>query len=349
MKRERERDERAQEEEDKSMEQDKEDTIVVGGGDGEDMTTTTTSMTTTGSSSAIPQGRTVRLHFRCRAELALGSQLHVTTTILDENDSNDNNNNSGKQPPKAQPHEQQQFDNEDITTTPLTVPMYTTPDTYPVWKTRRPVVVVLHKTKGIQHFYYRYQVLTPGATSSTSSTAARHNHHHHHRSTSASSLATSLSSSVVIQIQTDLESGETKSEGNNTNDDGSETGSTILEKSRKTFSTAMASPTSSFGSYIKWEQPFDKHITDMANLPYRTINIDVATARVQPLLLLQGEQEEEEEEGNNEEGEEEKEENEVDIDTFNNKEDVSFSSYLIREAVSPKARNTGLQDTKKSN
>ena len=45
------------------------------------------------------------------------------------------------------------------------VELYTTPETYPLYKTRRPVVVTLHKTKNqtIQHHYYRYLVVTPGA------------------------------------------------------------------------------------------------------------------------------------------------------------------------------------------
>jgi hypothetical protein len=45
------------------------------------------------------------------------------------------------------------------------VELYTTPETYPIYKTRRLVVVVLHKTKDqtIQHHYYRYLVVTPGA------------------------------------------------------------------------------------------------------------------------------------------------------------------------------------------
>ena len=47
-----------------------------------------------------------------------------------------------------------------------TVELITTPETYPIWKTKTPVVIVLHKTKAqqIQHYYYRYFVMTPGAT-----------------------------------------------------------------------------------------------------------------------------------------------------------------------------------------
>jgi hypothetical protein len=43
------------------------------------------------------------------------------------------------------------------------IEMYTTPETYPLWQTRRPVVVVLNKSKGVYHHYYRYLVVTPGA------------------------------------------------------------------------------------------------------------------------------------------------------------------------------------------
>jgi hypothetical protein len=43
--------------------------------------------------------------------------------------------------------------------------MVTTPDDYPIWRTRRPVIVVLHKKSAqIQHHYYRYMVVTPGGS-----------------------------------------------------------------------------------------------------------------------------------------------------------------------------------------
>ena len=45
--------------------------------------------------------------------------------------------------------------------------MVTTPETYPVWRTRKPVVVVLNRhaatKKSVQHHYYRYLVVSPGA------------------------------------------------------------------------------------------------------------------------------------------------------------------------------------------
>ena len=41
--------------------------------------------------------------------------------------------------------------------------MVTSPDEYPIWKTKRPVVVVLHKKTQIRHHYYRYMAVTPEA------------------------------------------------------------------------------------------------------------------------------------------------------------------------------------------
>lgn len=46
------------------------------------------------------------------------------------------------------------------------VEMVTTPDTYPVWTTKQPVIIVLNETTtDKQRHYYRYLVVTPGASS----------------------------------------------------------------------------------------------------------------------------------------------------------------------------------------
>lgn len=46
------------------------------------------------------------------------------------------------------------------------IEMVTTPETYPRWRTKQPVIVVLHNThSSTQHHYYRYLVVTPGASS----------------------------------------------------------------------------------------------------------------------------------------------------------------------------------------
>jgi hypothetical protein len=43
--------------------------------------------------------------------------------------------------------------------------MVTSPETYPVWRTRTPVVVVTNSAGGtIQRHRYRYMVVTPGAS-----------------------------------------------------------------------------------------------------------------------------------------------------------------------------------------
>lgn len=47
------------------------------------------------------------------------------------------------------------------------VEMVTSPEEYPRWRTKQPVIVVLHNTRSaIQHHYYRYLVVTPGASAS---------------------------------------------------------------------------------------------------------------------------------------------------------------------------------------
>lgn len=126
--------------------------------------------------SSIP-GRVVRLHFQCRAELPLGSSLRVTgsslwaPTQLTEKDPTQGNSvtpQTASQTPFAAAGSEDWVDASvlDQSHTSMytsSIEMYTTPETYPLWTTRRPVVIVLNKTRGIHHHYYRYLVVTPGA------------------------------------------------------------------------------------------------------------------------------------------------------------------------------------------
>ena len=131
-------------------------------------------------------GRVVRLHFKCRAELPIGSYLRVTGCTLwapgssaqDPTDAHQIAKEEASQGfPVREPEEEAAanldameggvggFD-EEATGMPTTSSMYTssvelvtTPDEYPIWRTRRPVVVVLHKhPKQIQHHYYRHHL-----------------------------------------------------------------------------------------------------------------------------------------------------------------------------------------------
>lgn len=126
---------------------------------------------------ALP-GRVVRLHFQCRAELPIGSSLRVTGSSLWAP-----THVTAEDPTQAQAIASQTVPQTQMSSSPASedwvdvtvlnqshasmytssIEMYTTPETYPLWRTRRPVVVILNKQSGIHHHYYRYLVVTPGA------------------------------------------------------------------------------------------------------------------------------------------------------------------------------------------
>jgi hypothetical protein len=132
------------------------------------------------SSSAGPYemtGRVVRLHFRCHAALPIGSFLRVTGSTLwapgtaahdptDASPAIDRTEAAGF-PVNNEDHDMSGGDNSNaIPVSALytsSVEMVTTPEEYPIWRTRKPVVVVWHHSqKTVQHHYYRYLVVSPG-------------------------------------------------------------------------------------------------------------------------------------------------------------------------------------------
>lgn len=135
------------------------------------------------------QGKILRLHFSCHAELPFGTSLRVTSTVgpPPQNDVPDENKDG------ADDHSV----SSDIFSTGTladkgsvsanlarmhnrllqnTVEMYTSPDTYPIWKTSKPVVVIddgghqemdrdaADREGGPLLHRYRYVAVTPGAT-----------------------------------------------------------------------------------------------------------------------------------------------------------------------------------------
>eukprot|EP00980_Cylindrotheca_fusiformis_P014747 scaffold4011_cov95-Cylindrotheca_fusiformis.AAC.1 len=136
----------------------------------------------------ISTGRVVRLHFTCRAQLPIGSLLRVTGSSLwgppamgtpvdpmnahqiarDEQSSAFPAGGGGTGAGSGGANEENLeywYKHPTGGLYASSVEMVTTPDTYPVWKTSKPVIVVLHPTSGaIQHHYYRYLVVTPGAS-----------------------------------------------------------------------------------------------------------------------------------------------------------------------------------------
>lgn len=266
-------------------------------------------------------GRVVRLHFCCHAELPVGSFLRVTgstrwapgTAACDpaeaapafdrtesmafpvggeDADVNAGGPHSGAGggaggvPPVAELYAS-------------SVEMVTTPDTYPLWKTRKPVVLVLNggRNRAVQHHYYRYLVVCPGAT---------------------------------------LDSGELLIDPD---DPSSALVSTSNELVGSTPVMEWEDPFGSLGDRSRRGEASNMSITssicnagnqvtrsDFRNLPYRTLDVDVRSGR--PVL-------ESDEQGGSGGGDAAAAAAAlVRIDRWNVPDDVSFRPYRIREAVS---------------
>lgn len=129
---------------------------------------------------SIPTGRVVRLHFECHAELPIGSYLRVTGSSLWAPNALGTPSDPMNAHHIAQERQQDAafagaVDDTDYWFSHPTnlytssVEMVTSPETYPRWRTKQPVIVVLHTShSAIQHHYYRYLVVTPGASAEDS-------------------------------------------------------------------------------------------------------------------------------------------------------------------------------------
>ncbi|CAB9521106.1 trehalose-phosphate synthase [Seminavis robusta] len=275
-------------------------------------------------------GRVVRLYFKCRAELPIGSYLRVTGCTLwapgsssqDPTDAHQIAKEEASQGfPVRDPDEEAAVDSnalegvggfdEEATGMPTTSSMYTssvelvtTPEEYPIWRTRRPVVVVLHKqAKQIQHHYYRYLVVTPGATTETG----------------ALTMA-------------ELAAAEEDDDGDGIMDAGGAIVSTSEENMGSTRVMMWEDPFQSLqkskGSGVSLDTTKSFITNDklgvtkntIINLPYRTVDIDVSTGT--PIL--------------------EEDARDVRVDTWNNRDDISFRPYLIRDAMNVENRKKTL-------
>ena len=302
----------------------------------------------TGSVSQPLTGRVVRLHFRCHAEIPIGSFLRVTGSALwaPGTAATDPAEATQAVEQTAVPestgistsHKSSSFNaisaNHDVnipaanTLYASSVEMVTSPEEYPIWRTRKPVVVVINsnrsRNKSVQHHYYRYLVVSPGGSMLVRSADYSH------------------------QIQTANMAGYFTP--NSTHGDDAD--DTLL--------VSTSNETAGSTSVLQWEDPFGKlgaqhgsssyvvnqiqanrnighdvpsasasavslvsTVTlgagqytsmDYRNLPYRTIDIDVQMGR--PLY-------EESDDSNII----------VRLDRWNVPEESSFQQYLIREAV----------------
>lgn len=202
-------------------------------------------------------GKVVHLHFECEAALPIGSFLRVTGSTLWAPGT------SALDPVEAAPvlgsTEAAAFpvseDAEGVIPSfsdlyTSSVEMVTTPETYPIWKTRKPVVVVIHhQRKAVQHHYYRYLVVSPGATMTAASTCFRDEDE-----AAIVSTSNEITGSVAVTEWEDPFSGG------------------LGDRNRRGESSAVSLTSSLVGGQVSK--------SDFRNLPYRTLDIDVKTGKV---------------------------------------------------------------------
>jgi len=276
----------------------------------------------------VPAGRVVRLHFTCRADLPMGSSLRVTGSSLWAPTSL----TSPSDPMNAHTIAQETAavagfpsfgnDTEDsleywFNNTPTnlyssSVEMVTTPETYPIWRTKQPVVVVLNETAtDKQRHYYRYLVVTPGASYSTEMDVLGE------AEVQTMDISTSDGHDGTVNVMMweepdfpDLErtmqrTGSNVGIGSSTSKLTS-TGSVSglhSSASQQSINTGIASvigndPSSPQNQFLR-----------LAQMPYRTLDINVETAQVASLTP------------------------EDRLDTWNRPDDTTFKAYVIREMM----------------
>jgi hypothetical protein len=301
------------------------------------------------SSSAFQSGRVVRLHFTCRAQLPMGSFLRVTGSTLWAPGTN------ALDPTEATPTVEQlhQFDREChggsdtdteiITTSNLytsSVEMVTTPDTYPIWTTRTPVILIWNRrgsnsthsaatSHPVLHHYYRYLVVAPGTVRHPGGDENDHSDNNNNNNSNNDHVPLSTED-VPMTVQA------------STSNEATNTGSTIVMEWEDPFQTmllddvptttsshvaAAASSSTSIGIGGVTSQSRNisavslnssVHLASMThsghqyrNLPYRTMDIAATTTTTTTTATTM-----------------------VNImDHWNHSEDPTFQPYRIREAV----------------
>ncbi len=200
------------------------------------------------------------------------------------------------------------------------IPLVTTPETYPVWKTQRPVVVVLYKRASdahhvVQHHYYRYMVVTPAATVFTAGITTSSSIH----MVSGSNFSDAMSddtddeqnpASVSVSATVPLGAA-------GTSDDFEGTTPVMMWEDpfngmeRQAQRVAEASGLS-MASVQNVQLSQGEVAKNLHNLPYRTLDINVETGR--PLFLDDAAME-------------------TRLDLWNSPDDESFRPYIIRETI----------------
>ena len=253
----------------------------------------------------------VRIHFTCRAELPMGSSLRVTgsslwapTSLTSPSDPM-NAHTIAKETAATAGFPSFGNDAEEsleywINNTPTnlyssSIEMVTTPDTYPVWKTIQPVVVVLTETTtDKQRHYYRYLVVTPGASSTADMNVLGDTE------VQTMDISTSDGHDGTVNVMMWEEPNFPGLEKVVTNKSvGVHTSASLQSINTNATSVAGANDASS---------P-ENDFLRLAKLPYRTLDINVETAQVTSPAP------------------------EDRLDTWNRPDDTTFKAYVVREMI----------------
>jgi len=262
----------------------------------------------------VPAGRVVRIHFTCRADLPMGSSLRVTgsslwapTSLTSPSDPMNAHTISKETAGTAgfpsfgndaEDSLEYWFNNTPTNLYASSVEMVTTPDTYPLWKTKQPVVIVLNETTtSKQRHYYRYLVVTPGASSPTEMDILGDSE------VQTMDISTSDGHDGTVNVmmweEPDFPGLEKPAILRTT----SATGGVHPSTSQQSINTNMTSviandPSSAQNQFLR-----------LAQMPYRTLDINVETAQVTSLAP------------------------EDRLDTWNRPDDTTFKAYVIREMM----------------
>ena len=276
----------------------------------------------------VAQGRVVRLNFECKAELPMGSMLRVTgsslwapTSLTNSTDPTNAHHIAQEETKESFPAAEEQLDavdgssDGDITNANTlytsSVEMVTSPETYPIWRTKSPVIVTLYKSKHshIQHHYYRYMVVTPGATvEDRLAQLEEEDEGSNNFNFTDQELAQAASTTNEFGVSTPVMQWEHPFEAT----DGSSNNNAGTDR-------AGSASKSSMSIASNWTEAAAKPVQQLANLPYRTLDISIME-----------ELSSREEGGGN--GASPTYHTQSDI--WNNGEDDSYKPYVIRQSMS---------------
>ncbi|KAG7347721.1 trehalose-phosphatase [Nitzschia inconspicua] len=277
------------------------------------------------TSMLIPTGRVVRIHFTCRAELPIGSSLRVTGSSLWAPTSL----TSPSDPMNAHQISQSTASEANFPSLPnetedsieflsighgtnmysSSVEMVTTPEEYPVWRTRQPVVIILNATSSaVQKHYYRYLVVTPGAVAPNAEADPLNDVETMEISTSDGQDG---AAPVMMWEQPDFPGMDRPS---------------LVTRNSSLVTGSNASIPGVASTSTLGETDASHQFLHLAQLPYRTLDINVETAQVASPPP------------------------EDRLDTWNNPQDATFRPYLIRESMQrEKDRASGNKPTQRRN